>query len=120
MLTARLTPAICDTRALAAGYLHIALCGPHGAICKYTAALDADARALYPKFTKSDVIALLYAKWFPELSARLGDLYKNVAHRFAASLSELVDRSANTLEECQSEVDALEARVKQHLSDMGI
>ena len=55
-----------------------------------------------------------------ELSARLGDLYKNVAHRFAASLSELVERYANTLEECQSEVDALEARVKQHLSDMGI
>ncbi|MBQ9816073.1 MAG: N-6 DNA methylase [Proteobacteria bacterium] len=82
--------------------------------------LDADARALYPKFTKADVIALLYAKWFPELSARLGDLYKNVAHRFAASLSELVERYANTLEECQSEVDALEARVKQHLSDMGI
>ena len=84
------------------------------------AALDAKARAQYPKLTGGQCVELLLKrKWYRSLIGGVFALYTSVSHSIATRDTELAERYEKTLPELEAEVADYAFRVKGHLERMG-
>lgn len=82
--------------------------------------LDKKARDNYPKLTNKEIIELLLnRKWYRSLMSGVYALYTAVSHRISDRVTELADCYEKTMPQLESEVSALESKVKSHLERMG-
>lgn len=85
-----------------------------------TALLDMAAREKYEQLTDEEIKQLLVEeKWFRTIYNGIDAIHAAVSHRLSSRVSELVERYAYTLPECEAEVAELESKVKSHLERMG-
>lgn len=74
----------------------------------------------YAKLTEDDIKRLVIEKkWFAALSARLDSEIQRVGQQLTSKVSALAERYAQTLPEIDAEITDLEAKVAEHLKQMG-
>lgn len=84
------------------------------------AALDARARAQYPKLTDEECLELLLEKkWYRSLLNDVFVLYTSVNHAITTRNLELAERYEYALPEIENEALEYAYRVKKHLESMG-
>lgn len=84
------------------------------------AALDKKAREKYAKLTDEHIMELLMnRKWYRSLVNGVYALYMAVSHRISDRVAELAARYEKTMPQLETEVAALEVKVKSHLERMG-
>jgi type I restriction enzyme M protein len=84
------------------------------------AALDALAYAKYPKLSEAEIKTLVVDdKWMARLSAAVKGELDRVSQTLTGRIRELAERYATTLPKLTDEVEALSARVDEHLKKMG-
>ena len=84
------------------------------------AALDAKARAHYPKLTGDQCLELLLnRKWYGTITSGIYALYNAVSHRISDRVTKLNERYEQTLPALEKDVARLEGKVKSHLERMG-
>lgn len=82
--------------------------------------LDGKLITKYADLTEQETKHLvLDKKWFASIYKGIDELYTAISHRIANRVVELAERYEFTLSECESKVDAYEAKVKLHLAKMG-
>lgn len=83
-------------------------------------ALDARARAQYPKLIDEEYLELLIEKkWYRSLLNDIFVLYSSVSHAISTRILELVERYEYALPEIEKEAMKYAFRVKKHLESMG-
>ena len=82
--------------------------------------LDAKVAALYARMTQADVQALVVMdKWLATLTQRVQGELDRVSQTLTGRIKQLADRYATPLPQLALEVDALQAKVNEHLKKMG-
>jgi type I restriction enzyme M protein len=82
--------------------------------------LDEKIDAKYPKLTEAEIKTLVVEdKWMAQLSAAVKGELDRVSQTLTGRIGELSERYATPLPKLYEEVDALTARVDQHLTKMG-
>ena len=83
-------------------------------------ALDAQVAALYARMTPADVqVLVVLDKWLAGLTGRVQGELDRVSQQLTGRIKQLADRYAKPLPQLAQEVDALQARVNEHLKRMG-
>jgi type I restriction enzyme M protein len=84
-------------------------------------ALDEAVRDQYPKMTEAEIREITITdKWRQTLRGELWDEVERITQRLTTRVQELEARYAEPLPEIKSDVEALSARVEDHLKKMGI
>ena len=82
--------------------------------------LDAKVAALYARMTQADVQALVVMdKWLATLTQRVQGELDRVSQTLTGRIKQLADRYATPLPQLAKDVDALQAKVNEHLKKMG-
>ncbi len=82
--------------------------------------LDAKVAGLYHRMAQADVQALVVAdKWLATLTQRVQGELDRVSQTLTGRIKQLADRYATPLPQLAQEVDALQAKVNEHLKKMG-
>ncbi|WQI22919.1 class I SAM-dependent DNA methyltransferase [Stenotrophomonas maltophilia] len=82
--------------------------------------LDKKIDAKYPKLTEAEIKTLVVEdKWLAHLSAAVRGELDRVSQTLTGRLRELAERYATPLPQLTGEVEALAARVEEHLKKMG-
>lgn len=82
--------------------------------------LDAKVSALYARMTPPEVqVLVVLDKWLASLTQRVQGELDRVSQQLTGRIKQLADRYAKPLPQLAQEVDALEARVNEHLKKMG-
>jgi type I restriction enzyme M protein len=90
------------------------------AVKEQDAALDGLAFAKYPALTETEIRSLVVDdKWMARLSAAVRGELDRVSQTLTGRIRELAERYATPLPELCEEVEALSARVDEHLKKMG-
>lgn len=85
-----------------------------------TKALDAKVAAQYARLTLPDIQTLVvHDKWLAALAARVQGELDRVSQALTGRIRELTDRYATPLPQLTTEVEALSAKVQEHLKRMG-
>jgi type I restriction enzyme M protein len=85
------------------------------------AALDAQAEALYPKLTESEIKTLVVDdKWLAALGAVIHGEMHRVSQQLTQRMKELAERYETPLPQVIGRVAELEAKVNRHLERMGL
>jgi type I restriction enzyme M protein len=83
--------------------------------------LDHDTLAKYGDLTDADVQALvLDDKWAATIGERLAGEVNSLAFALVARIQQLGERYAETVRALDAELERLEAKVANHLADMGV
>ena len=84
------------------------------------AALDRLAYEKYPKLTEAEIKTLVVDdKWMAQLSASVQGELDRVSQTVTGRIRELAERYVTPLPKLLEEVEALAARVDEHLKKMG-
>ena len=84
------------------------------------AALDAQAYAMYPKLTESEINTLAVDdKWLATLDAAVHGEMDRVSQQLTQRVKELAERYETPMPQLVGHVADLEVKVKQHLERMG-
>lgn len=84
------------------------------------AALDAKAYAQYPKLTEAEIKTLVVDdKWLAALDASIHGEMNRISQALSQRVKELAERYEAPIPQMIGQVDALEAKVSQHLKKMG-
>ena len=90
------------------------------AVKEREAALDKLAYEKYPRLTEAEIKTLVVDdKWMAQLSAAVQGELERVSQTLTARIRELAERYAAPLPQLTDEVEALAARVEEHLAKMG-
>ena len=82
--------------------------------------LDAKVAALYARMTPPEVqVLVVLDKWLASLTQRVQGELDRVSQQLTGRIKQLADRYAKPLPQLAQEVDALQARVNEHLKKMG-
>jgi type I restriction enzyme M protein len=82
--------------------------------------LDAKVAALYARMTQPEVqVLVVLDKWLASLTQRVQGELDRVSQQLTGRIKQLADRYAKPLPQLTQEVDALQARVNEHLKKMG-
>jgi type I restriction enzyme M protein len=85
------------------------------------AALDEEVRAKYAKLTEAEVKTLaVNDKWFASIKAAIEGEVQRLTQQLAGRVKELEERYTHPLPELEQHVDALSAKVEEHLKQMGL
>ena len=85
-----------------------------------TKALDVKVAAQYASLTLPDIQTLVvHDKWLAALAARVQGELDRVSQALTGRIRELTDRYATPLPQLTIEVEALSAKVQEHLKRMG-
>ena len=85
------------------------------------AALDTLAYEKYPKLTEAEIKALVVDdKWMARLAAAVQGELDRVSQTLTGRIRQLAERYATPLPQLIEEVEALAARVEEHLKKMGV
>ena len=91
------------------------------AVKEAQAALDEKVLARYGKLTKTEIKTLVVEdKWLASLRAAIDGEVQRVTQQLAGRVKELEERYARSLPELEREVEALNARVEEHLKQMEV
>ena len=83
-------------------------------------ALEAKVAAKYPALSAQDIQKLVVqGKWLAALSAQIQSELDRVSQALASRIKQLAERYATPMPQLASEVEALAARVDEHLKKMG-
>ncbi|WP_094604502.1 hypothetical protein SPSIL_052620 [Sporomusa silvacetica DSM 10669] len=83
-------------------------------------ALDSVVKVQYEKLTEAEIKHLIVdLKWSFAIFDGIDTIYSAISHHLANRITELAERYETTLNECASEVDEFEKKVKSHLERMG-
>jgi len=75
--------------------------------------------AQYPKLTVDELkTAVVDAKWMAAMEQRIRTEMDNISHRLTQRINELADRYETPLPQLEIDVDALNAKVENHLKQM--
>ncbi len=84
------------------------------------AELEKKVIAQYPKLSIDEIKTIVVEKkWMTNMEQRIRTEMDNISHRLTQRIKELADRYETTLPEMEQSIIALEAKVKQHLKQMG-
>ncbi len=84
------------------------------------AALDEACKEKYAELTMEEIKELLVnRKWYYTIFDGIKALYAATSHEIAGRVSQLAQRYEDTLPSLEKEVEAYEAKVKEHLERMG-
>ena len=111
-----------DERKLLEGYLLLTEqeATASKAVKDATKALDAKVAAQYARLTLPEVQTLVvHDKWLAALAARVQGELDRVSQALTGRIRELTDRYATPLPQLTTEVEALSAKVTEHLKRMG-
>jgi type I restriction enzyme M protein len=82
--------------------------------------LDAKVAALYTRMTQPEVqVLVVLDKWLATLTQRVQGELDRVSQTLTGRIKQLADRYATPLPQLAQEVDALQAKVNEHLKKMG-
>lgn len=82
--------------------------------------LDKAVKKQYEKLTEEEIKHLIVdLKWSFAIFEGIDAIYSAVSHQLTNRITELAERYETTLNECVSEVDEFEKKVKTHLERMG-
>jgi len=82
--------------------------------------LDAKVAALYARMTQPEVqVLVVLDKWLATLTQRVQGELDRVSQSLTGRIKQLADRYATPLPQLAQEVDALQAKVNEHLKKMG-
>ena len=83
------------------------------------AELEKKVIAHYPKLTITEIKTIVVEKkWLAEMEKRISTEMDNISHRLTQRIKELAERYEKPLPKLSSEVDALTAKVEDHLRKM--
>ena len=111
-----------DERKLLEGYLLLTEqeATASKAVKDSTKALDAKVAAQYARLTLPDIQTLVVqGKWLAALATRVQGELDRVSQALTGRIRELTDRYATPLPQLTTEVEALSAKVQEHLKRMG-
>ncbi len=84
------------------------------------ALLDAKAYAKYPTLTEAEIKTLVVEdKWLAALAASVQNELNRISRALSVRVKELAERYETPLPAIEKEVEALDAKVNEHLRKMG-